>query len=220
MHKIQLELAENEAAGYLHTNGKFKSAKNHIECFIITKKNIIQPVVWYADFAETVFTEGHRNVPSADLGRLSKEYLIPQADGYSCASLGLAYLKQLLKDEAKQLRELTLSIPYFDMYNSLHYFFVPSPQVLRYSQSSAYNKYLEAFVMEETAGTFIHKEKPIAYITLKQKLETTITIAKRGMLTSIYAEAESLLEQLPAFRKRWGEAFILMQKQRIPPVSG
>ena len=69
----------------------------------------------------------------------------PQADHTSCGSLALIYTKELLKNNAKQLNEYCLKLE-ITKQNEQSYFFLPSPHVLRYSQSNTYNETLLAIV--------------------------------------------------------------------------
>lgn len=207
MVQIQEQLAEGEYVGYLHTNGATKKETSHIECFIISKTDIIKPIKWRVDSDVEVRVPSSKGHAETDLYSISKEVLIPQADALTCASISISYLKQHLKDEAKQLKELTLTIPYYNSWNRLCYFFVPSPQALVYSQSVAFNQCLQLMVTHEKSGFFLHKEKKIQFKTLKEILEETKISAKSP---EIKQEAEKLLEFLPSFSKRWGEEFDLM----------
>lgn len=214
MRTIQSQLKQDEYAGYLHTNDTTGSEKSHIECFIVTKDQIIKPITWYLERAQ-VNLESIPNTASTDLAQFCGEYLLPQSDLESCASLSLAYLKQLLSTKGRSLEELTLSIPFFDRNQELQYFFVPSPQVLRYSQSESYNECMKAIVIEDKPGSFTNKEKCVSFTTLKYKLEETITIAKDKQNQTLLKEAESLLTKLPEFRARWIEAFAEMNRKRV-----
>ena len=67
----------------------------------------------------------------------------PQVDRRSCAALGLAYAKELFKDDASLLknRSLLVDLPAVDQH-----FFLPPPQVLRYAQNRLYVEALHALV--------------------------------------------------------------------------
>ncbi|MFI5139845.1 MAG: hypothetical protein ACHQIM_18630, partial [Sphingobacteriales bacterium] len=206
--KVQKQLREDEVAAYLSTNGRKGSEKSHVELLIITPDKIIKPLCWRT-FNDVISAPIETN-----LWDFANSFLVPQADGSGCASLSLSYAKQLLKDNAKQLKELTLIVPYYNQDGQLNYFFVPSPQVLRYSQSSAYNKYLEALVMENTKGSFTHKNKIVPFETLHENLNKTHEDATKQGQIHIAQEASNLLQQLPDFRKRWKEAFDQMHHLR------
>jgi hypothetical protein len=217
MRKIQKKLTEQDYVGYLHTKKTHGSAMAHIECFIITKSQIIKPVRWnIASGDGGIYIDNEDGCASTNLNIFSYTTLIPQADVYTCASLSLVYLKQLLQNDAKQLKELTISIPCFSRLSDSKptYFFVPSPQSLRYSQSTEYNQCLKAMVLEDKPSGFVHKEKTTSFTTLKYQLERTLFRAKKLKLAHIEEEARLLLEQLPAFRQRWKEAFDQMELKR------
>jgi hypothetical protein len=200
---IQNHLAENEYAGYLIPEVEGDEIRGHVGSLIVTKTQVIKPIIWDID-SSVPGTDYYDKVASADLSKLASNRLIPQADGQSCASLGLSYLKQLLKDDAKQLKELCFIFPYINENSqNLSYFFIPSPQALRYSQSSTYNLFIKKLVTEDKPGSIIYKGKPLAYTPIKQVLLELQLKAKKEDNFVLENEIESLLEQLPHFRKRW-----------------
>jgi hypothetical protein len=96
MRQLQANLTGDQCIGYIHTSRGTGDDSGHVESFIITKSLIIKPVTWL----DTIWTadidgsEGDRASTT-----LYKIPLIPQADEIGCASIGLAYLKQLLKND-------------------------------------------------------------------------------------------------------------------------
>lgn len=215
--KIQNQLADNEYAGYLNTEGKRGHDTSHVECLIIAKDKIIKPIEWHAVRHGAIEIDHYPNAVDADLYKFTQSACYqPQSDILTCASLSISYLKQLLKNDAEQLKNLTLSVPYFrntsfNQSSSLCHFFVPSPQVLRYSQSSTYNEYIAALVLEEDPGFFKHQYKWIAFTTLKNELERTLYTAKQKNLPDLIKEVQQILYQLPTFREKWKTAFEQMR---------
>ena len=211
--QIQREIGDNQYAGYLHTEGAHGDKGPHVECLVVTKHKVIKPITWNVDHG-VLYVNYFKNAASTDLHALAGEWLIPQSDSYTCASLSLVYLKQLLKEDAAQLKEFGFIFPYKDSYNiNLYYFFVPPPQVLRYSQSSAYNQFIKAMVMEDEPGFFLHNNKTISYSPVKHLLMTVQR--KENVQSDLFKETEDLLEQLPAFRKRWLEEYEKMENNRF-----
>ncbi|WP_156812378.1 hypothetical protein [Legionella tunisiensis] len=96
--------------------------------------------------------------------------LQPQVDTDSCGVLGLLYLKELLKNNSKQLELFSFTVPVYSVnaqesseeINHKHLLFFPSPHVLRYSQSRFYNNILLAMV-QSTNDEEVIKYKNISY---------------------------------------------------------
>lgn len=227
LRKIQTALQEGQSVGYIHTYGYQPSDRCHVECFIITKAQIIKPVEWRMNpqlmdqRITSIELNQYSGAPTAttniaDFGSTA----LPQArqDIFACGSLGIAYLKQLLKYDAQQLRYLCLCIPYFAQHGEqgekLQYLFIPSPQVLRYSESQLYNLTLQALVMEDANSSFPYKQTVVNYTPLAATLNKTIQRAKEKNWLDLQKEAEDLLAQLPEFCARWQEVYLSIEKKR------
>lgn len=125
----------------------------------------------------------------------NKPYILPQAAGtITCATLGMIYLKELLKDDCKQLKELSLIIPYYNTKGIKLNLFIPPPQVLRYSHSTKYNLAIKAMV-EKSDNVFFE----ILYKSNKLVIKT----AQSNKDDDIVEKCKDLLIQLPEFRKKW-----------------
>ena len=182
---IQQSLAEDDRVGYVFTNNtRFKA--RHFEVLIITKKRIIQPVVW-PDTRGSLPTEiipihyyQTRQFTSSDNNG-------PQVDMISCGTLGLLYLKQLLKENARQLEEGTLSFPVYSQtyigYTKKLLFF-PSPHVLQYTQYSLFNQITRALLNDDDTFSIPSKEGQINGETLQGYIKSSLVIA-RGLLETI-----------------------------------
>ncbi len=206
---IQKTLQPNQYVGYLHTSAV--KGLGHFECFIISSNEIIKPISWSLNdlgfenpnVMGDVFLHApdyrYSFIPDED----NDDYL-PQADNYSCASICLSYLKNLLKNDAIQLREHSLSLPYYDSHAQLCYFFIPSPAVLRYTQVSAYNKRIKELVESDGSTSLVHM--------LNSCIEQTKSSTKlrRAFKNKVIAEAKSHLNALSVFRQKW-----LMEYARV-----
>lgn len=133
-------------------------------------------------------------IPSRILG--TSEVGGPQVDRRSCAALGLAYVKELFKDDASLLKNRSLLV---DLPASDQHFFLPPPQVLRYAQNRLYVEALRALVQ----GT-----KPSAPANLGDKKVEVPTLrhalAKEGAVLRRPDTGEPLdVAAYKAFAKAW-----------------
>lgn len=139
------------------------------------------------------------------LDSLSRK-ISPQADGDGCATLGWLYLKELLKNNLDQLNNFSLIIP---VYTNAHqdkplYLFVPSPQVLRYSQSELYNKVICALFDVTTNSVDVrHRGKHIEVKTLKNIIEESLRLSNLKEDNNSIQKLESALTQLANLSIRW-----------------
>lgn len=217
MLHIREGLNDGEYAGYIYTN-QAGSGRGHFEAFIIGKDKIIKPVKWDVDFSRTFHLGSYLadGKASTDLFDFCGVSSIPQAGGEECGSLSVSYLKNYLQNNARQLEEYTLCIPYYPSNPTtfeINYFFFPSPDVLRYSQSELYNKYIEAMLLPHT-GNFTHKNKLHSIITLVTHLRNMIDKATALGNLKIKEEAALLLSILPDFTKRWLDRYQSINTKR------
>lgn len=212
MLNIQKTLSDHQYVGYLYTNGS--GSMNHIEAFIVGKNKIIKPVEWNVSLSCGVYPDRcieNLNYASSELAPFANgRRIIPQKTGFECGSLGIAYLKNYLQGDAKQLKEFSLSIPYFED-TKLKYFFFPSPHVLRYSQSGLYNQFIEAMILNDESGTFIYKNEPVFFTSLQAILTRTI---KQDFDANISKDAEVILDKLPEFKVGWLQRYEKIQIKR------
>lgn len=203
MH-IARGLREDEYAGYIYTN-QAGNGRRHFEVFIISRDKIIKPVEWMVSVDKTL----HRIRNTLDVQKcftdlsLFNVHSIPQAGLLECGSLGISYLKNYLQDNARQIREYTLFIPcYIENSNDVEYFFFPSPDVLRYSQSSSYNKHIEGMLIADRD------------ISLISHLQKVVSKAKRLKHLKVREEAEAILGILPDFTEKWLEHYQRVKLKR------
>lgn len=240
---IQDTLAGDEMDGYVYTNNH-RQEKSHVEVFIIKKDSVYRPADWAVDSFEKLFfkdtpKETKGKFIDADLRQFikgkvtwySKDYFstlpylgeppFAQASGIECATLGMIYLKELLKNNGELLREFSLTIPYYDKDGNENYLFFPPPQILRYSQSGVYNKAVKEMIANDSEEPVIlddkkekiHKEYAIT--TIKAILEKTKLDAQdKPNGKQITDECNALLKRLAEFKNKWLEAYATMEKNR------
>jgi len=205
---IQKSLHSDEQVGYIFTNNT-KTESEHFEVLIIQRETIIKPVQWNGEPNKSIHSHDFPQMQVASVQPLItvdhtiyKKVPLPQSTGIECGTLGLLYLKELLKENAKQMEEFTLSIPYYDDQDILRYLFFPSPQVLRYSQSSLFNKILVAALEPRDKDVeLVHKDDKYKIKTLQNMLKETVRHPQ-----ATYKErshANHALDELPFFRKQW-----------------
>lgn len=209
MRYLQSTLTADAVLGYIHTN-QHRETRGHFEVYIVTRENIIKPVCWpdcNRHIAETLLTP---YTPWPSLSGSSEERVsVPfaQADNEGCGTLGLVYLKELLRDDARQLNELSLQIPCLKPDGESFFFFLPSPQVLRYSQSSRFNKMMAAMLEDDYVAKIEHQEGTLQFYTVKGLLHFSLMIAGMRNLTALKEPLQKLLADLPDFRARWLTAY-------------
>ncbi|KTD21274.1 Uncharacterised protein [Legionella londiniensis] len=208
---IKQELKSNEAVGYVYTNGESKRS-SHFEVLIITRQAIIKPVSWYG--SELAFTRSGKNqfaelpLDKPAILQASNAIPVPQADIFACGTLGFLYLKELLKDDKAQLKEYALIFPYYDENDNLQWFFYPSPQVLKYSQSSKYNEVVKAMLVDSDIPQSLKlQEEQYRVATLKGLLRQSIAKAKEKKIDAVEKYNLNILSSLDNYRAKWLKAY-------------
>jgi len=204
--QIQRFLKEEDVIGYLFTN----RAGEHYEPLIITHDKIVKPLSWYST------DEKYQIVPADFPGIefystfpeeiLTDYYPQPQADRISCRVLSFLYLKQLLKNNAEQFKESCLCFSYYDETETLRHVFLPSAQVMGYSQVSHYNQTILALLNDSSEKCVIKAnkgDKCIEIRPIKLMLEHSINIAEKNSDHAIKNNNYTILNQLDSFRKKW-----------------
>lgn len=204
--EIQNGIEKEDIVGYFFTNNVIKG---HFEVLIITKNEIIKPINWLMPYREindnhvgdnTLFTVDIENITIGFKGAI--EVPRAQADNSSCGALGLSYLKELLMNEAEQYKKLSKIISFYNEDKKLVHFYLPSPQVLRYSQSKFFNEILSALFNEENTE-IKHDNKSVTVLCLEHILKQSMSTAKLVNDIKILEENNKLLEELPEFKKQW-----------------
>lgn len=219
---LQNRLTEHEALGYVYTGGHNQNT-THMEMLIITKNAVIKPISWYQMIPIATLNRSHAfdlslgkntRVCQVDLYSevvLKTDEAIPcaQGDKTSCAVLGFKYLKELLKNNQEQLKEYSLQFPFYDEKEELTWFFYPSPQVLRYSQSGIFNHLIRCMLTDTTsciAGTN-SQDKRYEIASLKKLLTESLVIAEKKQNLFVLEYNTKLLTHLNAFRTKWLSAY-------------
>ncbi|OCH98885.1 hypothetical protein A8135_08980 [Legionella jamestowniensis] len=233
-------LTGDEVVGYIFT-GQRLTGRPHFEIYICLPGKAIRPIsyaIWPIDYCNL---EGKLQFgsPSAagnyftpELLKLYcksnlRQQLIPQADVTSCGTLTMMYAKELLKEDAKQLKELTLSFTYYNKRGEKEHFFLPSPQVLRYSQVSLYNEALKAIVSKQNVAEkeqgIAHKNnKKYPFKTLEMILNNSLQIASDRGDVETQEENQRIIDLLPQFQEKWQAAYEEMcnKRQTMQQPSG
>jgi hypothetical protein len=212
LNEIQNEFKKSNKIDYCGYIGGISYRTYHFDSYIISKDKIIKvasfPVV-NSDFdgytsSVQAFEQKKPLLDTSPPG--------PQKDRYSCASLGIACVKELLKNDAYQLKNYTLQLRFYlnesKKKSELHHFFLTSPQTLRYAQSNEYIELLKGMIEEKgelVKYITIHGSRK--FMTLENVLRQSINKAKELNDKEVEAENVKCLEELPAFRKKWIAAF-------------
>lgn len=225
MNQIQEQLRKEKKDNkivYLFTNGVNEGQK-HFEIFIITRHYILKPVHWNLDDTNSIVSPNELNTMfHTDLKCFispTTKTQQPQADRVSCGTLGLLYVKELLKNDEDQLNRLTLVFSAYRLKNQfqahelIHIFF-PSPQTLRYTQNSFHNLILRAMMEDEYEVEIAYREKTYKVQTLKNILETSIDIANSIPDKECASQNKKMLKNLNTFRMEWIAEYDAMEENR------
>lgn len=147
---------------------------------------------------------------TSDIAKLMSpiKKLSPQVTSRECGSIGLAYLKEYLKNNAEQLNTYTLKIIYNFKDDHSRCFLLPSPQVLRYSQSMLYVKLIHAMVEEKNS------EATINHKTNEYKIITLTGLLKNNAVIKTMNDKNLSQNELNIFCQTWLEAYQVMLKKK------
>lgn len=227
---IKKNLKVDDSVGYV-----FTGSTGHTEVFIITKNKdnqstIIKPILWSKLNDNITVKDQYGTDLNGLLFEVSKletnnpviekTQIHPQAGYVECATLGLMYLKQLLKNNADQLINLSLKFKYWNKYtNQWSSMFFPSPQVLLYSQSSLYNKVIQTMLTDDEKDQIIkHKNKTYIVKTIKGLIIESINQATNSQ-KEIKEDLDQTLEHLSKFREQWIKKYEQTEEKRSSLVS-
>lgn len=221
VEEIRKTLKKDEKIAYIFTNNTEKT-KEHIECLILTRKNIIKPITWnyfynsgishksqllQSDFLGiplympdlSFFNDEHNPIPTLPH---------PQADPTSCGTLCFSFLNKLLKNNAAELNTLTLNFSFYDSQAKKQYFFLPSPSLLEYSQSNKYIDFLKK-IMEPTNKTAYSEslnQESKTILTVQGILNNSLDQAKKKGDNDMLVHNSVILNELKILRPHWLEA--------------
>ncbi len=160
INDVQARLKDNEFVGYLYTNGILNGCK-HFDALLLNKTKIIQLIAYNGYCGE------RDNITVTKFN----DNFHPQSDIESCGTLGLHYMKHLLKMHKNQ--EINLNnylIANVD--NTKPSIFIPHPKVLMYSQSGLYNQAINNFMLGQSS--FDYKEKTYLLDTASYKVPESL----------------------------------------------
>ncbi|MEK8034680.1 hypothetical protein AACH06_28010 [Ideonella sp. DXS29W] len=138
----------------------------------------------------------------------------PQAGDTECASLGMASMKEYLKNDCEQLRDhsLVLCNGQQEGRDDRGHLLIPSPQALRYSQSGLAVKIAEAVV------TSTQSEASVFHGRDKYTVKTLAGYARDGVALErpLAPPGSSRLDaaELDSFRQQWADAYREMKPKR------
>ncbi len=206
IYYIQKSLATHEgfkAVGYVLTSNTTQDSR-HFEAVIITQDKIIKPATWDRSYIQSELVYEPR-----------AHGAMPQAGRFECGTLSFLYLKELLKENAKQLTQESFLLDYYDRSDNPKRFFFPSPEVLRYSQSSLYNKFLVAMLMHDEAEVEVaHAGETYSVKTIKKMIDRSMVIARVNGNNNLIVRHKVFLASLPAFRAKWLAAYEASNQKR------
>lgn len=205
---IQNRVNNSKAVGYVYTNNN-RLEKDHFEVLIIAPNNlIIKPVVWRPEESKVINLKNGQphTYASADISNFVDKPILAQADATEvCGTLGILYLKELLKDNGQQLEKYSLIIPYYDNNGSKYNLFIPSPHTLRYSHSELYNLTIETMVSSDSLDpiTVNNNNRSILITPIRSIIEKNREIALSKGDTALVNEYNRLQQGLQLFRENW-----------------
>ena len=237
IHAVQAELKQrkvNSFIGYIHTGGVRKTPK-HFEAYLISQDRIIHSPWWTG--SSTGYLTAH-DLPERYDGNLSgflpgnmesycNDFPLLQRDEFSCGTLSVLNVKELLKENQKQLNQYTLKFSFYNDEGTLTRFFLTSPQTLRYSQSSKYITLLYQMVTQSELVEAKGKGGSNFFIkTIEQALKDSIEQARKkkkkafqfskqsNEADAVIEENKEILTMLPKFREEWSKYYEEMQEKR------
>ena len=233
VREIQRHLKEGETVGYASTTSTDTKGLGHVEFLLITENSVIKPVEWNIDEEHSISAQQIPGLISVSLRAsqplqiAGKEFVteknpegvvVPQTGDRECVTLGLMYVIGLLKDNGKQLTESTLSVPiYFssDENTEPFHLFIPSPLLLRYSQSDLYNQMIFGMIQSsEDQVSIEYKGKTFTAKSLEKLLKDSILVARERGLEDEARKIEKIVESLPAFREKWKREYETADEKR------
>jgi hypothetical protein len=189
MREIAHKLGPGESAAYFYTSG-IAEGNQHVETLLLHRAEGTGKIFFVNLIPFNV--ENERKIMQGDLkdealftsdltpfvaqkasDRSSRRLFCPQATKEECASLGIAFAKEMMKNGAEQLKNFTLTLIV-----GKAQFFLLSPQVLRYSQSQLYLRLMHAMVESTDSSVIVkHNGKEYKVLTLNGMLAHGGTIA-------------------------------------------
>jgi len=174
-------------------------SKGHIESYVISSTGKVINIIPYWDrLGARPELKGQYSADVTPFLVDSEDLILPQGGNAECGTMSLSYLKQYLKCNAEQLKDNTLLLDLKLKNGQMHYFHLPSPQVLKYSQSNLYGKVVRAIIAgNEDVVTVMHKDKKIRVRTLQGLLKEEVGVSR--------PDGMEIPGGIEHFRKNWVE---------------
>ncbi len=199
------------AHGYMYpTKLTDRLGNGHAETFVVSSAGKVINVIPFPPQGAPQVAGQY----SADVGALMLDgrLVSSQAGKIGCGTLGLSYLKQYLKDDARQLNEGSLLVD-AQIDGKAVNFHLPSAQVLKYSQSDLYAKVMRAIVAgEEPTAKVHHNGREHEVRTLKGMVDAGATIGR--------PDGGAMTGGLEAFRAAWLAQCDASDQQRAQMRAG
>jgi len=224
---IQQMLKPGKAVGYLYTNGSNGREKGiHFEVLIITPERFIKPLSWYAIDKSRPQATINANDPHTAyfaLDKIIEDGDIPvfQGSDHGCGTFCFLNVKEYLKENAAQLKHYTLQFPFYTKEGKLQWFFYPSPHVLRYGESSFFNKIVKTILTDSDDAITLERKIGIQSKTTSTKVQTIQCLLKESIKKAsengdiVTAEYNyKILENLESFRKKWMDEYEKAMQKR------
>lgn len=203
----------NKRVGYLDAEA-VSTGKGHVDAYVATPNGRVLNLVAY-DMAssyniETALTQSDTPVAVMDFNRLltgSGGKVHPQGGQTECGSLGLASMKEYLKNNGEQLAKhsLVLCTGSPKAGGAQDGLMIPSPQALRYSQSDLAVKVAHAVVTGTDAqATVEHRGEEYTVKTLAGYAQDGVPL-ERPLATP--GSGSLSTTELDSFRQQWAAAY-------------
>lgn len=209
---------EKRAIGYIYTTRNPMEAKGvaqgfgHSDSYIMAPNGRVLNIVPYptaaCDEVRQRLTDAQIPFALADFSNIipPRRPVNMQADASACGSLAVTQLKEYLRNDAHQLKEHSLVISGLQEMGEGGDFLLPSPQALRFSQSTLPLTIADAMVRESgDRAEFTHDGRTYSVPTLSGMV--------RGGARCETAFGTSV-EDLDAFRRRWCAAMDQAEDKR------
>lgn len=229
--QIQALLKPDEKVGYIYTSGNSPDGRmvrysQHFEFFVLTKFAVLKPTHWNS---VTVIKAAHLSARSGEFfdTDFSPFIKVSELDGspgptplqqstaQGCATLGLACLKELLRDDARLLREKLICFIHCDAVGLGHFYIIPPPSLLQYSQSDLYNQVINSMVMNDKITTMVYKNRTYEIRPLRVILESSLKMLRAKHPDSVFIDhVKHQIETLGQLRRQWTDDFVRAMDKR------
>lgn len=231
MKQIRDQLQPGDRVGYVYTSGNspdghISEPSQHFEFFILTKYSISKPISWNSEIKIKAAHLPHcaRKFIDSDFSPFIQVWesdgtpgSVPkhQASLFGCGTLGLACLKELLRDNARLLEENLISFVHCDEIGLKHFYMIPPPQLLRYAQSGVFTQIINAMVLENDLTTLVVNQRIYKITPIRLIIESSLArLESFRSQSDLIDNAIEQLDSLEQIRARWRDEFALAMSKR------